>query len=153
MELQSAMEYLATYGWAILIIAIIMAVLVALGIFNPVPTQVCQLESGFSCTNYYMYQNGLLVVSILQTTTSPIAINAIGCDTNQSAIAMVYVVPEVDMPIGTNSTFGVQCNVNGVPFTGYVNQPYEGYLQINYTDLVTGFPQVIFGNIAVKVAR
>ncbi len=32
---QSAMEYLMTYGWAILIIAIVMAALFSLGIFNP----------------------------------------------------------------------------------------------------------------------
>ena len=32
---QSAMEYLMTYGWAILIIAIVMVALFALGVFNP----------------------------------------------------------------------------------------------------------------------
>ncbi|MCL5680348.1 MAG: hypothetical protein M1465_03355 [Candidatus Marsarchaeota archaeon] len=32
---QSAMEYLMTYGWAILIIAIVLAALYSLGVFNP----------------------------------------------------------------------------------------------------------------------
>ena len=32
---QSAMEYLMTYGWALLIIAIVMTVFFQLGIFNP----------------------------------------------------------------------------------------------------------------------
>ncbi|MHB1829859.1 MAG: LamG domain-containing protein [Candidatus Micrarchaeaceae archaeon] len=36
MKLQSAMEYLSTYGWAILIIAIVMVALFSLGVFNPV---------------------------------------------------------------------------------------------------------------------
>ena len=31
---QSAMEYLATYGWAILIIALVLAALFELGVFN-----------------------------------------------------------------------------------------------------------------------
>ena len=35
MKLQSAMEYLMTYGWAILIIAVVLAALFELGIFNP----------------------------------------------------------------------------------------------------------------------
>ena len=32
---QSAMEYLMTYGWAILIIAVVLAALFELGVFNP----------------------------------------------------------------------------------------------------------------------
>jgi hypothetical protein len=35
MKAQSAMEYLMTYGWAILIVIIVAAALYALGIFNP----------------------------------------------------------------------------------------------------------------------
>ncbi len=31
---QSAMEYLMTYGWAILIIAVVLAALFSLGVFN-----------------------------------------------------------------------------------------------------------------------
>ena len=34
-RLQSAMEYLMTYGWAILVIAVVLGVLYSLGIFNP----------------------------------------------------------------------------------------------------------------------
>ena len=33
--LQSAMEYLMTYGWSILIIAVILSALAYLGVFNP----------------------------------------------------------------------------------------------------------------------
>jgi hypothetical protein len=32
---QSAMEYLMTYGWAILVIAVVLGVLYSLGIFSP----------------------------------------------------------------------------------------------------------------------
>ncbi|MGC8538978.1 MAG: hypothetical protein ACP5MK_03880, partial [Candidatus Micrarchaeia archaeon] len=35
MKLQSAMEYLMTYGWAILIIAVVLSALFYLGVFNP----------------------------------------------------------------------------------------------------------------------
>ncbi len=35
-KLQSAMEYLMTYGWAILIICIVVAILFYLGVFNSV---------------------------------------------------------------------------------------------------------------------
>ncbi len=35
MKSQAAMEYLMTYGWAILVIAVVLAALYSLGIFNP----------------------------------------------------------------------------------------------------------------------
>ncbi len=36
MKLQSAMEYLMTYGWAILVIAVVLGVMYTLGVFNPI---------------------------------------------------------------------------------------------------------------------
>ena len=49
MKAQSAMEYLMTYGWAILIIAVVLAALFQLGVFNAtffqpkVPAGACQV--------------------------------------------------------------------------------------------------------------
>jgi len=49
MNLQSAMEYLMTYGWAILIIAVVLGALFQLGVFNPMtfapkaPPGACQV--------------------------------------------------------------------------------------------------------------
>ena len=52
-KLQSAMEYLMTYGWAILVIAIVLVALYALGVFNGSaflhPS--CVASSGYICTN------------------------------------------------------------------------------------------------------
>ena len=52
MKGQSAMEYLMTYGWAILIIAIVLVALFELGIFggSTLPTA-CVAQSGFVCSN------------------------------------------------------------------------------------------------------
>ena len=48
---QSAMEYLTTYGWTILIIAIIFLAFFELGIFNQGGSNSCIAQSGFVCTN------------------------------------------------------------------------------------------------------
>jgi hypothetical protein len=154
-KLQSAMEYLMTYGWAILILAIAAGVLFSLGVFTPgsAASQICQLEAGFSCANYYMVQNGLLLVNIVQTTTIPINITSIGCNTNQSAISTNSVVPQAYLPIGGNRTLTVQCYSGATAFSGTVSQLYNGYLEVNYTDVTTGFPEVIYGNVAVKIAK
>jgi hypothetical protein len=47
------MEYLTTYGWAVLVIAIVLAVLVYLGVFNPfsrVPDR-CVFQQGVGCAS------------------------------------------------------------------------------------------------------
>ena len=48
---QSAMEYLTTYGWVIIIIAIILLALFELGIFNPGVPTVCTAVTGYFCSN------------------------------------------------------------------------------------------------------
>ncbi len=45
---QSALEYMMTYGWAILIIVIVAAVLYSLGIFNPTSFVATESVSGFA---------------------------------------------------------------------------------------------------------
>lgn len=51
-KLQSAVEYLTTYGWAILILAIILAIVYtgASDIGNPLPSA-CEANPGFLCEN------------------------------------------------------------------------------------------------------
>jgi hypothetical protein len=58
---QSAMEYLMTYGWAILIVIIVAAALYALGIFNPA-TYTGRIPTGFTTlgapTDWDLTSNG-----------------------------------------------------------------------------------------------
>ena len=50
---QSAMEYLMTYGWSILIIAVTLVILFSLGVFSNVGggSDSCIANAGFLCTN------------------------------------------------------------------------------------------------------
>ena len=58
---QSAMEYLMTYGWAILIIAVVLAALFELGVFNGsnLAPQACIAQAGFVCKNPVYTANGI----------------------------------------------------------------------------------------------
>ncbi|MDE1768504.1 MAG: hypothetical protein KGH64_03335 [Candidatus Micrarchaeota archaeon] len=69
MKLQSAMEYLMTYGWAILIIAVVMVALFALGVFNGQSSTACVASSGYLCqAPIYSHTTGNVVVTVGQTT-------------------------------------------------------------------------------------
>ena len=70
-KLQSAMEYLMTYGWAILIIAVVIGVLYALGIFNGAGLlgSFCTAQTGYFCANPILSTNSpTLNVTIGQDT-------------------------------------------------------------------------------------
>ncbi|MEM0154846.1 MAG: hypothetical protein QW814_03385, partial [Methanothrix sp.] len=66
---QSAMEYLMTYGWAILIIAIVLAALFSLGIFSSssFTGTTCIASSGFICASP-VWTGGVLHVTLGQST-------------------------------------------------------------------------------------
>ena len=46
---QSAMEYLMTYGWAILVVLIALGALFYLGVFTPKVPNTCQADNPFTC--------------------------------------------------------------------------------------------------------
>ena len=48
---QAAMEFLMTYGWAILIVLVALAALFFLGVFNPRTTNTCLVPAPFTCTD------------------------------------------------------------------------------------------------------
>ncbi|MGC8676162.1 MAG: hypothetical protein ACP5T3_01420 [Candidatus Micrarchaeia archaeon] len=63
MRAQSAMEYLMTYGWAILIIAVVLGALFSLGVFSSSSFlgTACVPQSGFLCSNPVATPNTLKV--------------------------------------------------------------------------------------------
>lgn len=78
MKLQSAMEYLMTYGWAILIIAVVMVALFSLGILggNPLGTS-CLASSGYICQTPILHSTTFTAVIGQATGTSWTAANII----------------------------------------------------------------------------
>ncbi len=97
---QSAMEYLMTYGWAILIIAVVLGALFSLGVFNGsnLLGNACIAQTGFLCQSP-QYVHGILG-------TTPEAGNIVvilGQNTgNNWATANFVFVPQ-----GTSVTAGV----------------------------------------------
>lgn len=68
---QSAMEYLMTYGWAILIIAVVLAALFSLGVFSGGANlgTACIASSGFLCSQMsYSHTTGLISLTLGQNT-------------------------------------------------------------------------------------
>ncbi len=56
---QAAMEYLVTYGWALLVLVIVIGVLMATGVFSPANFQPeeCNFQPDFPCQSYIAYND------------------------------------------------------------------------------------------------
>lgn len=100
---QSAMEYLMTYGWAILILAVVLAVLFGLGLFNGnnLTGTKCIAAPGFLCVNpIYLHSDSNIIVELGQDT----GVNWIG--------ANFVFVPQ-----------GTPLNANGIPEISFIASP------------------------------
>ena len=157
-KLQSAMEYLMTYGWAILIIVVALGAIFSLNLFSPgtfVNNQ-CVLPNGFACISYSIAENGMLTLNLLQSTQDPLNVTGVACNTGKLSLtnhmSTIYDASNsVYMAVGNNSTFSVQCYDGSSAYTGASTSLFTGYIAINYTDAYTGFPNTAEGSIAVKI--
>ncbi len=151
---QAALEYLVSYGWMLLIIAIVLAVLYSLGVFNSslFTPNTCVMPGSFSCQSAVLASNGLLQVSIVQNLQNPINVTAAACDSNQSLIHQrTYTTPVYIAP-GQNVSFSVTCWQGTAAFSESSGTLYSGYILLSYTDLATGFNSVAVGTLAVKAS-
>jgi hypothetical protein len=77
---QAAMEYLMTYGWAILIVIIVAAALYALGVFNPA-TWTGTRSTGFANigqpTDWIYYSDGNFSIMLKNSLGSPITVSSV----------------------------------------------------------------------------
>ncbi len=150
---QSAVEYLTTYGWAILVIAVVLAAMFALGLFSPSSyvNNECIFPAEFSCLNSQMFSNGIVTINVEQSTSSPINITSIGCNDAGVLTNMHALSPALNVQIGSNASMSVQCYANGTAFSGGVGGVYKGDLILNYTNLQTGFTHTIIGTLVSKI--
>ncbi|HIH49845.1 MAG: hypothetical protein ABSE71_03025 [Candidatus Micrarchaeaceae archaeon] len=153
---QSAVEYLTTYGWAILIIGITLGALYSLGLFSPSSfiSNQCIFPADFGCISNFFYANGLLAINLEQATPSAINITGIGCNAggNPTNMTQYTGANQIFLPIGTNVTFSTNCYANGTIYSSQPGSLYKGYLLVNYTSLQTGFQHELVGRVVDKAS-
>ncbi len=151
---QTAIEYLITYGWVIIVIAVILGGLIALGVFNPssyVTSNTCIITPDFNCNTAILSENGILFLNLQQATSSPINITSIACSTNSSTNTVTRVSPQVYLGSGENHTFELPCYSNGYQFSGHLGDIYHGYIIVNYTNVEYDIQHISVGTLILKV--
>jgi hypothetical protein len=156
MKLQSAVEYLVTYGWAIIIIAIVLAMVYELGYFNPsaFTNNQCIFPADFSCTYSQLSQTGNLLITLEQETGTAVNVTALGCNQNSSITNMVAYsgANQIYLPTGATVNVTMTCyNTHNAIYSGSVGNLFNGYILINYTSSETAFPHTQVGTLVQKV--
>ena len=145
------MEYLTTYGWAILIIGIVLGVLYASGFFSPNVTPECVFPN-FSCLSYSLSGSGSISINIAPNNIEyPINITAVACNTGGNPTNLTKITPEVTLEPQQNFSTTIDCYDNGTIFSGTTGSVYEGYFIVKYISTQNGFPYTELGKVVAKV--
>ena len=131
-KLQSAMEYLMTYGWAILIVAVVLAALYQLGFFSGTNfiTTSCIAESGFTCQKPVMNATGYVQVDIGQISNGTMTVTGYACTNNtQSPSSFNTYSGTLSLTSGQVQQAVVKCPGVG----GQIGSAFRGYIWIQYT--------------------
>ncbi len=126
---QSAMEYLMTYGWAIVAIGVVIAVFYSLGIFGLGSNGAsgCVVIEGFSCSQPVLSSSGILTMGIGQIGSTK-TITATGCSQNDSAPS-AWQVASVPLASGQVSNVSFSCpSTAGAP----IGTQFKATLWIQY---------------------
>ena len=124
---QSALEYMMTYGWAILVIVIVAAVLYSLGIFSPASSLSSTVTGFFNLGSVTAecFNGGGLVLSLGDSTGNPIEITKINT-TSQSGLPISANFSTVISPSGSVDfvVAGACSNTSGSRYSNHVTVAY-----------------------------
>ena len=131
---QSAMEYLMTYGWAILVVLIALGALFYLGVFNPKTPATCSISSPLNCADTKITAVSGLELSIgatgansvAYTVGSAIKINGVNCVMTDDGDAAPNQANGIMENVKTQRVI-VKCNPGltaGTKYTGTIDLTY-----------------------------
>ncbi|MCX6772520.1 MAG: hypothetical protein NTV88_01985 [Candidatus Micrarchaeota archaeon] len=148
---QAALDFLMTYGWALLIIALAAAAIVALGILD-MGSFIGSRATGFSQIEpigWSLDHTGVFNIKLKNNAGTDINVTSVTTSYNSVAGNCSALNPPVGISLPEGSESGV---INACTF-GAINPgaSYSLRLNINYTDSETGFSYTDAGTVTGKV--
>ncbi len=158
---QGAIEYLLTYGWAVLIVTIVLALLFASGAVNLsiFATSGCIPSSGYSCTQLVLSSTGY-ISAVIGTPFRAVQITGFGCS-NGGYAPSSFMTPlpngHIALASGQTALFVAKCtlkvNETGAPFSGSLWIRYNTFTKSNQTsEVATLSTEVSTGALGVNTS-
>ena len=139
---QAAMEFLMTYGWAILVVLAAIAALAYFGVLSPekfLPEK-CILAPGLACVQH----------KIEPTSTTLVISNGFGRTIEVTSLQVgscgCALATPILMQSGTENTFSLSGCENGLS-----TDAFKGDITLTYEDVAYNITKTVHGNIATKV--
>ena len=137
---QAAMEFLMTYGWAVLVVIAAIGALAYFGVLSPekfLPEK-CILEPGLTCVSSKIEasQSTLIIANGLGKTITATSLDVGGCSGTFNN----------DMQSGNSTKFVLTACSNGVS-----KDKFKGEITFKYTEKDTGLTKTAYGNIVTKI--
>jgi hypothetical protein len=146
---QAAMEYLMTYGWAILIVIIVAAALYALGVFDPA-TWTGTRTTGFanigSPTDWIYEASGEFNITLKNAVGTPITISAVTAECGVADAPVILNTTAASWTIGSGSTIEFWTDAaNCITLTA--GSSYSTGLTVTYTKSGGAYTQQDTGTV------
>jgi uncharacterized protein (UPF0333 family) len=148
---QAALEFLTTYGWAFMVILVMIGALAYFGVLNPqniVPDQ-CSVTSGFSCDNYIVdVTTGVIRVQLINNMAEQLTIS--NFNVTKSGNDMCIVVTDPTGAILDGSSFEVSCTTSAA----LIEKNTGGKVKLGFTfDYATdpAYPHLASGTVTATV--
>ena len=137
---QAALEFIMTYGWAILVVLVAIAALAYFGVLSPsqfLPNR-CTFQSGIACLDFKATASSLVVV----------VKNSLGFD-----ITVDTVKANQCTALGSQGTVKNGADPITITFSTCTNigSKYSGPVNITYTIIDTGVQHINQGTITTKL--
>lgn len=161
LKAQNALEYLTTYSWSAIILAVVLGAMVYLGIFNPfLPVSpYCTFPMDMKCYAFGINTTGSFLLDFGQQSGHPVSVTHVRCTQNLDVeLNDSDLLPEpvtiISGSHGLVANGSKKCTsvLNGAIFDAYgsVGNVYRGNVYIQYTETDTGFVHVVAGDLLMK---
>ena len=154
---QSSIDFISSYGFVILIIAVVIYAVLQLGVFNySASPPYCYPQSPFSCMAYSINTSGAIAIVLSQSSGGILNITGAACSTSPNTTRVgprygnVKVLPYGAAPPGAYPNGGlangmvlypgqraalqVECYGSNLgPARSSLGQTFTGYVWVNYT--------------------
>lgn len=152
---QAALEFLMTYGWAILVVLAAIGALAYFGVLNPtnfLPDQ-CTATSGVGCLGKPVINNNRIVFTLSNGLGQSITLTN-ATTTFPQAGSTVHFCNKGNVSCGTfsrNWNEGEDITITYIPSSPITTTSFKGTFQFNYTNAMSGLPEALVVQIAGKV--
>lgn len=151
---QAALEFLMTYGWAILVVLAAIGALAYFGVLSPsnfLPDQ-CTATSGVGCLGKPSINSTAIIFTLTNGIGQTLSVENI--NTSKSSAGNMYFCSKGDTvctTTGAQWADGADITLRFVPSASLSTTSYKGTFQLNYTNANSGLPESLVVQIAGKV--